>query len=130
MKKISLIVILSWCAFINAQVKGLEGFKKYKAGYTKTFFTMEEAIKTYCTIVDLNGVDTLKSTFTRDDNPVVFSFFKSTPESKKVNVGSIIYYDGVYDVLFLTIKDEDTQLFDVIDSKGERVTLFYRKPKN
>jgi hypothetical protein len=73
-------------------------------------------------------VDTTQTVFTRDDNPIAFSFFKAEPNSKKVNVGAIIHYNGVYDILFMTIKDQDTDLFDVIDKNGDRIGLVYKKP--
>lgn len=129
MKKIILTVALFCSMTINAQVKYLDGFKKTKFGYVRTVFTEDEAIKTRSYVMDMNGIDTLQSVYTRGDNPVAFSFFKTDEKSKKVNVSAIIHYNDVYDVLFMTIKDEDTTLFSVKDKNGETFDLIYEKPK-
>lgn len=130
MKKIILSLALFCSANINAQMKHLDGFEKTKLGYIRTVFTEDEAIKTFSYVMDMNGVDTLQSLYTRGDNPVAFNFFKTDEKSKKVNIGAIIHYDGVYDVLFVTIKDQDTVLFNIKDKNGEIIELIYEKPKN
>jgi hypothetical protein len=129
MKKLILTVALFCSTALNAQVKYLDGFEKTKYGYIKTVFTEEEAIKLYSYIMDKNGVDTLQSNFSRGKNPVALGYFKVDSTSKKVNVGVIVSYSGVYDVLFTTIKDQDTVLFTVEDENGELIDLFYRKPE-
>jgi hypothetical protein len=129
MKKIILTVALFCSTALNAQVKHLDGFEKTKLGYIRTVFTEDEAIKTFSYVMDMNGVDTLQSVYTRGDNPVVFSFFKTDEKSKKVNVAAIIHYNGVYDVLFMTIKDQDATLFSVKDKNGEIIDLIYEKPE-
>jgi hypothetical protein len=129
MKKIILTVALFCSTALNAQVKHLDGFEKTKLGYIRTVFTEDEAIKTFSYVMDMNGVDTLQSVYTRGDNPVVFSFFKTNEKSKKVNVAAIIHYNGVYDVLFMTIKDQDATLFSVKDKNGEIIDLIYEKPE-
>jgi hypothetical protein len=127
MKKLILTVALFCSTALNAQMTNLDGFEKSKLGYTKTFFTLEEAIKVYSYVMDKNGVDTLNSRYNRDKNPVIFDYFKLDPNSKKVNIGVIIYYNGVYDVLFTTIKNQDTVLFPVKDENGELIDLIYKK---
>lgn len=128
MKKLILTVALFCSTALNAQMKYLDGFEKEKFGYVKTFFTLEEAIKVYSYIMDKNGVDTLNSQYNKDKNPVIFDYFKFDPNSNKVNIGVIISYNGLFDVLFTTIKDQDTVLFAVKDENGELLDLIYRKP--
>jgi len=77
--------------------------------------------------MDKNGVDTLNSQYNRDKNPIIFDYFKNESTSKKVNVGVIISYDGVFDVLFTTINDQDAVLFTVRDENGELIDLIYKK---
>lgn len=129
MKKIILTVALFCSTTINAQVKHLDGFEKTKLGHIRTVFTEDEAIKTFSYVMDMNGIDTVQSKYTRGDNPVAFSFFKTDEKSKKVNVAAIIHYDGVYDVLFMTIRDQNTVLFNVKDKNGEIIELIYEKPE-
>jgi hypothetical protein len=127
MKRLILSVALFCTTALNAQMTHLNGFEKGKLGYTKTFFTLEEAIKVYSYIMDKNGVDTLNSQYNRDKNPIIFDYFKNESTSKKVNVGVIISYDGVFDVLFTTINDQDAVLFTVRDENGELIDLIYKK---
>jgi hypothetical protein len=127
MKRLILSVALFCTTTLNAQMTHLNGFEKGKLGYTKTFFTLEEAIKVYSYIMDKNGVDTLNSQYNRDKNPIIFDYFKNESTSKKVNVGVIISYDGVFDVLFTTINDQDAVLFTVRDENGELIDLIYKK---
>ena len=61
MKKLILTVAMFCTTALNAQMTHLNGFEKNKHGYTKTFFTMEEAIQVYSYVMDKNGVDTLNS---------------------------------------------------------------------
>ena len=123
-------MVLLFCSTkLNAQVKYLDGFEKIKYGHVKTVFTEEEAIKLYSYIMDKNGVDTLQSNFLRGKNPVALGYFKVDSTSKKVNVGVIVSYSGVYDVLFTTIKDQDTVLFTIRDENGELIDLMYEKPE-
>jgi hypothetical protein len=129
MKRLFLTVALFCTTALNAQMTHLNGFEKNKHGYTKTFFTMEEAIQVYSYVMDKNGVDTLNSQYGRDTNPIIFDYFKNESTSKKVNIGVIISYDGVFDVLFTTIKDQDTVLFAVRDENGELIDLVYKKVK-
>jgi hypothetical protein len=127
MKKLILTVALFCSTALNAQMTHLNGFEKSKLGYTKTFFTLEEAIKVYSYIMDKNGVDTLNSQYNKDKNPIIFDYFKIDSTSNKVNIGVIISYNGVFDVLFTTIKDRDTVLFAVRDENDELVDLIYKK---
>jgi hypothetical protein len=129
MKKLILTVSLFCGMTLNAQVKHLDGFTKYKTGHYKTTLTEEEAIRIYSEVMDANGIDTLQSNFTRNDNPVVFSYFKFDEKPKKVNVGFIVKYEEKYDIWFTTIKDEDTFFFTVKDKNGEEIDLIYEKPK-
>ena len=127
MKRLILTVALFCTTALNAQFTYMQGFEKSKLGYTKTVFTEEEAISVYKYVMDKNGVDTLTFQYGRGKNPVVFDYFKSDEKSKKVNIGVIIGYDGVYDVLFMSIKDEDTTLFPIKDENGELIDLVYKK---
>jgi len=127
MKRLILTVALFCTTALNAQFTHLQGFEKSKLGYTRTVFTEEEAIKVYNYVMDKNGVDTLNSDYKRGKNPVMFDYFKPDEKSKKVNIGLIISYSGVYDVLFMTIKDEDTILFPIKDENGELIDLIYEK---
>jgi hypothetical protein len=127
MKRLILTVALFCATTLNAQMTHLAGFEKSKLGYTKTCFTMEEAIRIYSYVMDKNGVDTLNSQYGRDKNPIIFDYFKNEATSKKVNIGAIISYNGVFDVLFTTIKDQDTVLFTVKDENGELIDLIYKK---
>lgn len=129
MKKLILTIGLICSTTLNAQIKNLEGFTKHKLGSFKTTLTEEEAIRTYSDVLDANGMDTTQSNFTRGDNPVVFSYFKENENSKKVNVGFIVKYDGKYDIWFTTIKDESTFFFSVVDKNGEKLDLIYEKPE-
>jgi hypothetical protein len=129
MKKLILTIGLLCGLTLNAQVKHLDGFTKYGTGHYKTTLTEEEAIRTYSDVLDANDMDTTQSNFTRGDNPIVFSYFKSTPDSKKVNVGFIVKYENKYDVWFTTIKDENTFFFSVVDKNGEKIDLIYEKPE-
>jgi len=129
MKRLILTVALFCTTTLNAQLKYLPGFEKGSYGYTKTVFTEEEAIRLYNYVLDKNGVDTVNGDYRRGKNPVIFDFFKFKPDAKNVNIGAIINYNGVYDVLFTTIKDEDTVLFTVKDENGKLLDLIYEKPE-
>jgi hypothetical protein len=130
MKRIILSIAMLCTGVVKAQFTNLQGFEKNKYGHVRTVFTEEEAIKVYNYVMDKNGVDTLNGDYKRGENPVLFDYFKKDQKSNKVNIGLIISYEGVYDVLFMTIKDEDTVLFAVKDKNGELIDLIYDNPED
>jgi hypothetical protein len=132
MKKIILTVAL-FCNTIalTQQLKSIKGFDKIdKDSYFKRCTTEEEAIRSHSLMLDFNNLDTTFTKYDRDNNPVVFSYFKLNQSSDKIVATFIFPHDSYFDVWFMEVEDQDTHFIDVIDKNGDLIELIYEKPKD
>lgn len=105
----------------------VDDFKKVgRDSYVLTFDSEEDAIRKHSYVLDMNGIDTNYTAYTRGDNPVVFSYYKLS--KNKVMATFIIRQIDKYDVCFIETDDKDTYFVDVIDNSGAPVQLIYLKP--
>ena len=129
MKKVLAVVVMllgSMSAF-GQRLQFVDDFKKVgRDSYVLTFDSEEDAIRKHSYVLDMNGIDTNYTAYTRGDNPVVFSYYKLS--KNKVMATFIIRQIDKYDVCFIETDDKDTYFVDVIDNSGAPVQLIYLKP--
>lgn len=123
---IVVMLMVSMSAFTQ-RLQFVDDFRRVgRDSYVLTFDNEEDAIRKHSYVLDMNGIDTNYTVYTRGDNPVVFSYYKLS--KGKVMATFIIQQNDKYDVCFIETDDEDTYFVDVIDNSGAPVQLIYLKP--
>jgi hypothetical protein len=129
MKNFLLTAMILGSTAVFSQVLGLSGFEVFDdASFKMTFGTEKEAVVKYQAIIDVNGFDTTAIKIDWGNNPVSFESFRATSKGM-VNIGIIVRFEGKYEVLFKTVPNKDTKLFEVLDNDGVIVELIYDKRK-
>ena len=121
------VMLLGSISAFGQRLQFVDDFKKVgRDSYVLTFDSEEDAIRKHSYVLDMNGIDTNYTAYTRGDNPVVFSYYKLS--KNKVMATFIIRQIDKYDVCFIETDDKDTYFVDVIDNSGAPVQLIYLKP--